>query len=113
MATFGSAVKLAAVFGAGVATAIFFLSGPVERPVAPPPSPVESPNAPPSPASQPVTQSSAPQPAQDPLPRHPVRVIPIPRPADEGQIRVTPETTGSAKQMEATAKSQVSCNREA
>jgi hypothetical protein len=41
MSLVGSAVKLAAVFGAGVATAIIFLSGPVERPS--PPSSVERP----------------------------------------------------------------------
>jgi hypothetical protein len=113
MSGFGSAVRLAAAFGAGAATASFFLSGPVERPEAPPPALVESQNAQSAPPSQLSTGSSTSQPAQDPLPRHPVRVIPIPRPADEGESRVSPETTGSEKQVEAAAKPRASCNREA
>jgi hypothetical protein len=111
MSAVGSAVRLVAVFSAGVVTAAFFLSRPVEPPAASRPSLVESSN--PRPAQPTSTGSSSSQTGQDQLPSHPVRVIPIPRPGDEGDSRVGPQTTGSAEQAEATTKPRASCNREA
>src|SRR5436190_3498782 len=103
MSAFGSAAKLAAVFGVAVATATFFLYGQIERPPPSPPASVESPKAASSPTTQPAATSSTSQPVQDPLPKHPVRTIPIPRPTDDRQSGVGAETTGSSKQ-ESTAK---------
>jgi hypothetical protein len=114
MTTVGSAIKLVAVFVAGIAIGSMLLAGRVKRPTATQPSLVESPIdsafSPPKPAPAGSSSSGS---GRDQVPSRPVRVIPIPRPTDEAQSRLGPETTGSATPEETDSKHRGWCNREA